>query len=186
MVRPVRLDRSRLLWPRVVGALLLRSATYRAAARDEAASLQAGLVVVTAGVLEAFVRASAHGDPAVESTDVAYAVLAALIGWIVWAVIVHGIATRIFGAELDFRAVSRAVGFAHSPSLVFGVAALPGAVAWAGLILVATLGWFVAALATAVRGLTDATLAETLAITGSALLAHEALHQTLRLLGAMD
>jgi hypothetical protein len=182
----VSLDASRLLWPRVLGALLLRSSTYRAVAQDEAAALQAGLVVVTTGMLEAVVRASAHGDATVESTAVVYAVLAAMIGWMVWSAVVFAIATRVFTIELEFRSATRAVGFAHSPSLLFGLAALPGVVGWAGLVLVVTLAWFVAALAAAVRGMTDAPLGRAIAITASALLAHEALHQTLRLLGAMD
>jgi hypothetical protein len=186
----VRFDASRLLWPRVLGALLLRVPTYRAVVLDQAASLQAGLVVVTTGVLEAVVRASVHGDATVESTSIVYSVLAALIGWMVWSAIVFVVATRVltrdFAVDLEFRAVTRVVGFAHSPSLLFGLAALPGVSEWAGLVLVVTLAWFVAALAAAVRGLTGAPLGRTLAITGSALLAHEALHQTLRLLGAMD
>jgi len=186
----VRFDASRLLWPRVLGALLLRVPTYRAVVLDQAASLQAGLVVVTTGVLEAVVRASVHGDATVESTSIVYSVLAALIGWMVWSAIVFVVATRVFtrdfAVDLEFRAVTPVVGFAHSPSLLFGLAALPGVSEWAGLVLVVTLAWFVAALAAAVRGLTDAPLGRTLAITGSALLAHEALHQTLRLLGAMD
>ena len=185
-VPSVRFDASRLLWPRVLGALLLRPPTYRAVAEDEAAAFQAGLVVVTAGMLEAVVRAAAHGDATVESTAVVYAVLAELIGWTVWSAIVLLVAKPVFGHETSFRAVSRAVGFAHAPSLLFGLAALPGVVDWAGLVLVLTLGWFVAALAAAVRGLTDAPPVRVAAITGSALLAHEALHQALRLIGAMD
>jgi len=148
--------------------------------------LQAGLVVVTGGMLEAVVRASVHGDPAVESTAIVYAVLAALIGWMVWSAIVFVVATRIFMVEIDFRAVTRAVGIAHSPGLLYGLAAIPGVTAWAGLVLVATLAWFVAALVAAVRGLADAPLGRAIAISGSALLAHEAIHQGLRLVGAMD
>lgn len=186
MVRRVRFDASRLLWPRVLGALALSTPTYRAVALDEAASLQAGLVVVTTGMLEAVVRASVHGDATVDSTAIVYSVLAAMIGWMVWSAIVFAVATRVFAVALDFRAVTRAVGFAHSPSLLYGLAAVSGVTEWAGLVLVVTLGWFVAALAAAVRGLADTPLGRTVAITASALLAHEALHQALRLVGAMD
>ena len=186
MVPRVRLDASRLLLPRVAGALLLRSPTYRAVARDEAASIQAGLVVVTTGVLEAAVRASVHGESAAESTALLYAVIAALIGWLVWVTIVFLIASRVFSVSVDFPSTARAIGFAHAPSLLYGLAALPGLVGWAGLVLVVTLAWFVAALAAAIAGLTDSPPGRTLAITGSALLAHEALHQALRLIGAMD
>ena len=186
MVRRVRFDASRLLWPRVLGALSLRVPTYRAVAEDEAASLQAGLIVVTAGVIEAAVGAASHGAATVDSSTIVYAVLAALIGWLLWAAIVFVLATRVFATRLDFRAGSRAVGFAHSPSLAYGLALLPGLLEWDGLVRALTLAWFVAALAAAVRGATDAALGRALVITASALLAHEAMVQALWLLGAIQ
>jgi Yip1 domain len=179
------LTRSRLLVPRVVGALLLRARTYRDVADDESAGVQAGLVIVLVGMIEATVLSTAHGQPALGSEQMIYSVLAALIGWLVWSAIVFVISARVFDYPLDFRAVTRAVAFAHTPALVYGVAAVTPFTEWRGLALVASLLWFAGALVACVEGLLRVPTSRALAITAAALVTHEVIHQALRLAGLM-
>ncbi len=177
---------SRLLLPRVVGALLLRPRTFREVAGDEGAGLQAGLLVVVVGIVEGTVLASVHGEAALDPAQVLYSVFAALIGWVVWGGIVFLVAARLFEYSLELRPVLRAVAFAHSPSLVYALAALPGLTGWAGLLLVASLVWFAAAMVACVEGVLEVSLGRALGVCAVALVSHEVLHQALRLLGAMD
>ena len=170
--------------PRVAGALALRPQTYAEVAHDESAGFQAGLLVVLVGIIEASVLETAHGDT-LDSLSALYGVLAALIGWAVWSGILFVVAARLFDEPIELRPLLRAVAFAHAPSLVYGAAALPPLIGWTGLILVATLLWFVAALFACVRGAVGVSPARAAAITASALFAHEVLHQTLRLAGMM-
>jgi hypothetical protein len=176
---------SRLLLPRVVGALLLRPRTYQEVAQDRSAGLQAGLIIVIVGVIEAAVISSVHGDPVLDSERLFYSVLAALFGWIVWSGIVFVVGSRLFEHALDFRAILRAVAFAHAPAIPYGLAALPGLTEWAGLLLVASLLWFAAAMAACVQGAMEVSPGRSFAISGVALASHEVLHQALRLAGLM-
>jgi hypothetical protein len=173
-----------LLLPRVAGALALRPQTYGEVAEDEAAGIQAGLLVVVVGILESSVLAAVH-DEALDMPSVLYGVLAALIGWIVWSAILFAVAARLFEEPIDFRPLLRAVAFAHAPGLVYGLAALPSLTGWAGLLLVVSLLWFVGALFACVRGAVAVGAGRAAAITASALFAHEVLHQALRLGGLM-
>jgi hypothetical protein len=175
----------RLLVTRVAGALALRPQTYRDVAADESAGIQAGLLVVLVGVIEASVSSSTHGEPALDTGTVLYCVAAALIGWLVWSGILLAVGGRLFEQPVEFRPLLRAVAFAHAPGIVYGVAAYPGLTAWAGLILVLSLLWFVAALAACVRGALEFAPSRALAITGASLLTHEVIHQALRLGGVM-
>ena len=170
--------------PRVAGALALRPQTYGEVAGDEGAGIQAGLLVVLVGMIEASVLETAHGDT-LDSFSALYGVLAALIGWVVWSGILFVVAARLFEEPVEFRPLLRAVAFAHAPSLVYGAAALPPLTEWAGLILLATLLWFVAALYACARGAVNVSPGRAAAITASALFAHEVLHQVLRLAGMM-
>ena len=174
----------RLIVPRVAGALALRPATYRDVAADEGAGIQAGLLVVLVGIVEASVQASVHGEP-LASSDVAYCVTAALIGWLVWSGILFAVGARLFEEPVEPKPLSRAVAFAHAPSIVYGVAALPGASHWAGLVLIVSLVWFVGALFACVRGAMNVAPGRAAAITAAALFAHEVLHQALRAGGLM-
>jgi len=171
--------------PRVVGALALRPQTYREIAADESAGIQAGLLVVLLGMIEASMLAAVHGEPAFEMGGVLYCVAAALIGWLVWSGVLFVIGSRVFDEPVEFRPLLRAVAFAHAPGIVYGLAALPGLTQWAGLVLVVSLLWFAAALVACVRGAMDVVPTRALAITGAALLTHEVIHQALRLYGLM-
>ncbi len=172
-----------LLAPRVWGALRLRPETFREVAADESAGVQAGILVIVIGVLEATVSAASHHEPTLQAFDVVYAVLAALIGWMVWAGILYGVASGAFDLTCEVRPVQRAVAFAHAPGLVYGLAAIPGAEKVTGLLFLASLVWFALALVATVRGVFDVPLSRASGITAIAMVAHEVLRQALRALG---
>jgi hypothetical protein len=169
------------LVPRVLGALALRPLTYQEIAADESAGIQAGLLVVVVGMIEASVLSSVHGEPALETGSILYCVAAALIGWLVWSGILFAVGARLFDEPVEFRPLLRAVAFAHAPGIVYGLAAFPGLTEWAGLILLGSLVWFVAALVACVQGAMAVAPTRALAITGASLLTHEVIHQALRL-----
>ena len=179
------MTRPRLLFPRVVGALLLRPRTYREVAEDESAGIQAGLVIVLVGMIEATVLSTAHGEAALESEQIIYSVLAAVIGWLVWSGIVFVVAARLFDYPLHFRPVVRAVAFAHAPGLVYGLAAVTPLSEWRGLVLLGTLVWFAAGLVACVEGLLEVPTSRAAAVAATALVTHEVVHQALRLAGLM-
>ena len=174
---------SGLLLPRVLGALLLRTRTYAEVSDDANAGIQSGMIVVIAGILEGTVSAAAHGDPAVESTQVLYSVSAALIGWLLWSLLLFAVGARALGHSSEFPRVVRAVALTHAPVLVYGLAAIPGLQLWAGLLLVISLIWFAAALVAAARGVFGVTQVRALIIAGTTLASHEVLHQLFRIFG---
>lgn len=155
---------SGLLLPRVLGALLLRAETFAEVARDDRAGVQAGLVVLLGGVVEAAVYAAVHGLPAVHSSLIFLWMLAALIGWIFWSILLWLVGVRLFEHAADFTAVARAVAFAHAPTLVYGLGAVAGLTRWEGLIRALSLAWFSGTLLAATRGAFQVPLRRALAI----------------------
>ena len=167
----------------MAGALLLRPATFREVAGDEFAGVQAGLLVVLVGIVEGTVQASVRGETALDTVQVLYSVVASLIGWVVWGGVVFLVGARLFEYALDFRRVLRAVAFAHSPMLVYGLAAVPPLTRWDGLVWAVSLLWFASALVACVRGVMEVPLGRALGITAVALAGREVVHQALYLLG---
>ena len=80
----------------MLGALALRPLTYQEIAADESAGIQAGLLVVVVGMIEASVLSSVHGETALETGSILYCVAAALIGWLVWSGILFAVGARLF------------------------------------------------------------------------------------------
>ncbi|MGH7896462.1 MAG: hypothetical protein ACREQQ_00800, partial [Candidatus Binatia bacterium] len=132
---------SRLLLPRVIGALSLSQRTFAVVAADGSAGVQAGLIVVLAGIVEGSVVSSVHGETTLDTGQLVYSVVAALIGWVVWGGVVYAVSTRIFDHPAELRPVLRAVAFTHAPALVYGLALIPGLTTWAGLLLLLSLLW---------------------------------------------
>ena len=143
---------SRPLLPRVLAALRLRPETFDEVARDPRAGFQAGLLVVIVGVLEASVHSAVHHHSEASVTLVGEGVLAALIGWFLWSAIVWVIGARSYGYDVPFSEVLRGVGFAHAPSLFYGLGVIPGVTRWSGLLYASTLLWFAAAGVAATEG----------------------------------
>jgi hypothetical protein len=144
-----------LLLPRLIGALSCSASTYRDVARDPYAGLQAGIIVVLAGVIEASVDAAVHGHPQVDALLLATGVVAAVIGWLLWSAILWIAGARMLGHDAEFLMALRGVAFAHATSLPYGLGVIPVLTPWTGLLRVATLLWFVLALYAATRGIFD-------------------------------
>jgi hypothetical protein len=139
--------------PRVLGALSLRPRVFRDIALDRHAGLQADILVVLEGIIEASVDSAIHELPEAEMLLLGGWVLAAAIGWFFWAGIVWFVGSRLFTHEMDFPSVARAVALAHAPSLLYGIALVPGVLQWAGLVYAGALVWFTAAMFAAMRGI---------------------------------
>lgn len=144
---------SRPLLPRVLSALRLRRETFDEVARDPRAGFQAGLLVIIVGVLEASVHSAVHHHAEVSFTLAAEGVLAALIGWFLWAAVLWVIGARSYGYDVPFSEAVRGVGFAHAPALFYGFGVIPGVTPWSGLLYASTLLWFAAAAVAATQGI---------------------------------
>ena len=140
------------LVPRIFGALSLRQATFAGVAVDPGAGFQAGLLMILIGTLEAVAHAAGHELETIPAEMLITGIFSALIGWMMWSVIVWAVACRGFGHDGDLTAAVRVVAFAHAPALLYGFGALNVLAPWLGLIRLVTFAWFIAALFAAIRG----------------------------------
>lgn len=172
-----------LLLPRILGALLLRPEVYARIGADPRATSQAAILVFLVAVLEASASAALHGETALDGARLLVALVAAVVGWSVWTLLLHAVGARAFSLPGDVAGVARVAGFAHAPGLLMGIALVPRAELLAGTLYALSLVWFAAALHAAVRGFFAVTPGRALAIVALALAAHEVLRQAVRLAG---
>ncbi len=104
--------------PRLIGALKGDVATFEEVEHDEAATIQAGIVVVVAALLGgvgAGLNTSIIGGDDAPGFLSAFitAAIGALLGWLVWSVITHFIGSKFFGAQSSIGEMLRVIGFAH-------------------------------------------------------------------------
>jgi hypothetical protein len=170
-----------LLLPRILGALLLRADVYAGIGRDPRATPQAAIVVFVVAVLEASATAAAHGETVLDGARLLIALVAGIVGWSVWTLLLHAVGVRGFSLPAETGAIARGVGLAHAPGLLLGFALVPGADLLTGTLYALSILWFGAALHAAVRGLFALPPARALGIVALALVAHEALRQAVRL-----
>lgn len=134
---------------RMVGAAKLRSATYEEVEADKGANAQALGVVLLSAVAAGFARADTG------TLGVGIVILAALLGWLVWAAMTWLIGTKILPTQetqADFGQLLRTTGFASAP----GVFRIFGAIPLVGWVFVAIAGlWMLAAFTIAVRQALD-------------------------------
>jgi hypothetical protein len=109
----------------MLGAATFDLTVYEEVEHDEAATVQAFVVVLVVAACQA-VGAAGTG-----TFGIVGAALGQLVGWVVWAGITWLIGTRVFGGTATWGELLRTMGFAQSP----GVLAL--------LAVVPLLGWFV-------------------------------------------
>lgn len=135
---------------RLVGAALLRSATYEEVEADRSATLQSGAVVVLSAVaagIGSFENGGLGG--------VAWGTLAALVGWYSWAYVTYWIGTRwLPGPETSANhgELLRTIGFSCGP----GILRVFGSVGGLGGILYGVCGlWMLATMIVAVRQALD-------------------------------
>lgn len=135
---------------RMVGASLLRTATYEEVEVDRSATFQAGSVVALSSV--------AAGIGSFENggfTGILWITVGSLLGWWIWAFVTYWIGTRwLPGADTsaDHGELLRTIGFSSAPGIlrVFGL--IPGL---AGILFLVCSLWMLVAMVIAVRQALD-------------------------------
>jgi hypothetical protein len=105
---------------RVIGSAKLQSATYEDVENDRGATGQAMVVVVLSSIAAGLGIAGTTGD-------VALGVVSALIAWMIWALVIWFIGTKILpGPEThsNWGELLRTIGFASSPGILRAFGAL--------------------------------------------------------------
>ena len=142
------------LLERAIGAARLDVATYEEVESDPTALGQAMTVVAIAGVASGIGSAAVSGGHGIGLVG---GVVAALIGWFVWAFTIYLVGTRLLPeaqTKSDLGEMLRATGFAAAPGVIGVLGVLPGI---GGLIVTAAGFWQLAAMVIAVRQALDYT-----------------------------
>jgi hypothetical protein len=119
------------LTERMIGAAMLSVATYEEVEADQTATSQAAIVVAIVAVAGAIGNYFRHGGRGIIG-----AVIAAFIGWLLWAGITYFIGTRLFGGTATMGEMLRTLGFAQSPGVIMVLAIVP-ILGWLAIIAVA-------------------------------------------------
>lgn len=137
------------LQERMIGAAMLNPATYEEVEADQTATGQAALVVVIAAVSAGL--AGLRYGPSL----VVWSIIAALIGWAVWAGLTYFIGSKMMPepqTSADFGQLLRVVGFAMAP----GVLGILGIIPFLGVLIRFVLSlWQLAAMVVGVRQALD-------------------------------
>lgn len=107
---------------RMTGAALLDIDTFEEVEHDTEATTQAGMVVAMVAV------ASAIGASPLGIFGAVKGAVAALVGWLVWALITYLVGQKIFDGTATWGELLRTLGFAQTPGilLLFGFFPLVG------------------------------------------------------------
>jgi hypothetical protein len=116
---------SNSLQQRILGALRLESAIYEEIEADQTATGQALFVVVASAL------AAAIGAAGLRPTLVVLTLIAAIVAWLVWALIIVLVGTKLLpetGTRADMGQMLRVLGFASAPGLfaILGIVPLLG------------------------------------------------------------
>ena len=114
---------------RMKGAAMLNVATYEEVEADTTATGQAA-IVVTLGAI-----ASAIGSSGAGITGIVGALIASLIGWLLWAGVTYFIGAKILGGTATWGELLRTLGFAQSPKVLAVLGIIPGLGWIIGLVL---------------------------------------------------
>jgi len=137
------------LQERMIGAAMLNPATYEEVEADQTATGQAALVVVIAAISTGL--AGLRYGPSL----VVWTIIAALIGWAVWAGLTYLIGAKLMPepqTSADLGQLLRVVGFAMAP----GVLGILGIIPFLGVLIRFVLSvWQLAAMVVGVRQALD-------------------------------
>lgn len=97
----------------IVGALTVNSRVHEQIKEDESATSQAIIVVVIAAILSAI-----GGGFLSSSIPTGFVSLLAwaIISWLIWALVVFFIGTKIFHGQATLSQILRVLGFAYAPA----------------------------------------------------------------------
>lgn len=135
---------------RIIKSALLDANIYEEIEADKEAMGQAAIVVILSSV--------AAGIGAIGTNGIAglvFATVAALIGWLVWALLTFYIGTKLLPepeTKSDYGQLLRTIGFASSPGLI----RILGIIPWISTIVLVIGGiWMLVAMVIAVRQALD-------------------------------
>lgn len=137
---------------RIIGASKLDSAIYEEVENDPNAMGQAIAVIILSSVAAGIGMARQVGAPGLFG-----ALVAALVGWLLWAWITYFIGTRLLpaaGTHADWGQLLRTTGFAAAPGLLRFIGIVPGL---NFLVFTITGLWLLAGFVVAVRQALDYT-----------------------------
>lgn len=97
---------------RMLGAALLRSATYDELTTGRRATLQATLVVVVASL------AASTQDYGLGWVPMAWVAAVSVLQWLFWALITYNVGCDLLGGEATIGALVRTLGFARLPGIL--------------------------------------------------------------------
>ena len=104
---------------RMKGAALLDVHTYEEVEADTTATAQAAAVVALTAIAHG-IGAATQGAPGIVA-----GIVAALLGWLVWAGVTYLIGDKLLGGTATWGELLRALGFAQSPGVLGVLAILP-------------------------------------------------------------
>jgi hypothetical protein len=114
---------------RIVRVLRLERAVFNEVEADSSATGQAWTIVIIAaisaalaGVVQELVTGPRFGNPIIGLVN---GLVTTLIGFLVWALVVHFVGTRLFGGTASLGEMIRTLGFAYSPYLFGILGAIP-------------------------------------------------------------
>ena len=104
---------------RVVSAALLDVSVYNEVEHDQSATGQAaGLVAIVA-------VASAVGGIGSPGSGIIGGIIAAVLGWLIWAGVTYVVGDKILGGTASWGELLRTLGFAQAPGIFYVAAGLP-------------------------------------------------------------
>ena len=139
------------LMERMIRASKLEVALYEEVEHDKTTMKQAMVVVVLSSL------AAGIGSLRIGLIGMALNVVAALVGWYIWAYMTYFIGTRLFAepqTEADHGQLLRTIGFSSSPGLIRILGIIPGV---RGIVFLVASIWMLVAMVIAVRQALDYT-----------------------------
>lgn len=135
---------------RIIKSALLDPNIYEEIEADKGAMGQAATVVIVSSIAAGIGTIGTNGI-----AGLVFATVAALIGWLVWALLTLYIGTKLLPepeTKSDYGELLRTIGFASSP----GIIRVLGIIPWLGTIVFAIGGiWMLVAMVIAVRQALD-------------------------------
>ena len=110
---------SRSMTARMIGAATLDVSVYEEVEADSTATAQA------AGVVAIVALCSAIGGIGAGAQGVFSGLIAALVGWAIWAGVTYLIGDKVLGGTATWGELLRTLGFAQAPGVLFALGVIP-------------------------------------------------------------
>jgi len=134
---------------RVIRIVKLDQTVYEEIEQDEAANVEAAIIVGAASLLSALGSAIAvwgyASFGAGLGTFVFQLVLGVALNWLLWSYVTMFVGTKLFGGEATFWEMARTLGYANAPRVlgILGAFSCLGAIiGWVALVLSLIAGFF--------------------------------------------